>query len=83
MITDPAIIFLDEPSSGLDSFTAYRIVRMLRNFARMGKTVISTIHQPGSDSYAMFDKLLIRAQGRTMYHGPALETQAFFTDLGY
>lgn len=44
LITDPNLILLDEPTSGLDSFRALEIVKILRNLARKGKTIIATIH---------------------------------------
>ena len=67
LITDPSIIFLDEPTSGLDSFTAKRIVKMLDDLAGQGKAVISTIHQPSSDTFNEFDKLLLLAEGNIIY----------------
>jgi len=45
LITDPALIFLDEPTTGLDSFIATQVMENLRDLAlTFGKTVISTIH---------------------------------------
>ena len=44
LITDPNLIFLDEPTTGLDSFTATSVVETLRALAESGRTVISTIH---------------------------------------
>ena len=71
MITDPSIIFLDEPTSGLDSFKAYNIVKLLHDLARKGKTVISTIHSPGSDSFLHFDRLILMSDGNIVYQGEA------------
>ena len=68
LITDPSIIFLDEPTSGLDSFKAYNIVSLLLKIARKGKTVISTIHSPGSDSFLHFDRLILMTDGNIVYH---------------
>lgn len=44
LITDPTLIFLDEPTTGLDSFTATSVMETLRELADSGRTVISTIH---------------------------------------
>lgn len=55
LITDPNLIFLDEPTTGLDSFTATSVMEILRDLAQSGRTVISTIHQPNSDIFEMFD----------------------------
>jgi ABC-type multidrug transport system ATPase subunit len=51
LITNPSLILLDEPTSGLDSFKAIQIVKLLKKLARNGKTVISTLHQPSSESF--------------------------------
>jgi ABC-type multidrug transport system ATPase subunit len=44
LITDPSLIFLDEPTTGLDSFTATSVIELLRDLALSGRTVITTIH---------------------------------------
>jgi ABC-type multidrug transport system ATPase subunit len=44
LITDPQLIFLDEPTTGLDSFTAGQVMDLLKALANSGRTVISTIH---------------------------------------
>ena len=44
MITDPRLVLLDEPTSGLDSTTALKIMKMMNREARMGMTVVCTIH---------------------------------------
>ena len=51
LITDPSLIFLDEPTTGLDSFTAFTVVEMLRGLALSGRTVVATIHQPNSETF--------------------------------
>mmetsp|Transcript_19657 Transcript_19657/g.18728 ORF Transcript_19657/g.18728 Transcript_19657/m.18728 type:complete len:109 (+) Transcript_19657:462-788(+) len=44
LITDPMLIFLDEPTTGLDSFTAMSVVDTMKELAMSGRTVVSTIH---------------------------------------
>lgn len=44
LITDPQLIFLDEPTTGLDSYTAASVMQTLLGLAKSGRTVISTIH---------------------------------------
>ncbi len=51
LITDPPVIFLDEPTTGLDSFTAQMVVEILGGLAKAGRTIVSTIHQPNSDTF--------------------------------
>ena len=55
MITNPSILFLDEPTSGLDTYSAYNLIKNLKDLTNMGRTVISTIHQPSSDILRLFD----------------------------
>lgn len=71
LITDPQLIFLDEPTTGLDSFTALQVMETLRGLAASGRTVISTIHQPNSEIYDVFDKLMLIGQGKILYHNEA------------
>ena len=44
LITDPSLVFLDEPTTGLDSFTAMSVVETMRDLALSGRTIVSTIH---------------------------------------
>jgi len=60
LVADPTVLFLDEPTTGLDSFTANQIVEMLSRAAdEHEKTIVATIHQPSSQIYASFDRLLL------------------------
>ena len=68
LITDPMLVLLDEPTSGLDSHKALSIVKLLKNLARKrGKTVVSTIHQPSSEAFATFDRLILMCDGYIVY----------------
>ena len=56
---------------------------MLKNLASTGKAVICTIHQPSSEVFAMFDRILLMAEGRTAYLGPAGQAALdFFASQG-
>lgn len=83
LITDPNLIFLDEPTTGLDSFTATTVVEVLRDMARQGRTVISTIHQPNSDIFNMFDQLMLMAKGKIIYFNKANKSETYFQQIGY
>lgn len=71
ILTRPHLLFLDEPTSGLDSASAFFVVQTLRNIARDGRTVISSIHQPSSEVFALFDDLYLLSSGETVYFGEA------------
>ncbi|KAL8290132.1 hypothetical protein RQP46_003071 [Phenoliferia psychrophenolica] len=57
------LLFLDEPSSGLDSQTAWSMVRLCRKLANSGQAILCTIHQPSAILMAEFDRLLFREIG--------------------
>ena len=82
LITDPQLIFLDEPTTGLDSFTATSVMETLRDLALTGRTVISTIHQPNSDIFEMFDRLMLLAQGKIIYFNEARLSVDYFASIG-
>lgn len=83
LIGDPRCVLLDEPTSGLDSFTAVRIVRILQKIARKrGKTIISTIHQPSSQAFSAFDRLILMADGHIVYQGDARDSMDHFNQFG-
>lgn len=83
VLTDPPLMFCDEPTSGLDSYMAQNIVEVLQGLASRGKTVICTIHQPSSEVFALFDRILLMAEGRTAFLGPLDQALDFFASQGY
>lgn len=80
-LTDPSLLLCDEPTSGLDSFMAHNVLQVLKNLAEKDKTIILTIHQPSSEIFGMFDKLLLMANGRVAFLGTPNEANDFFTSL--
>ncbi|XP_009147764.1 ABC transporter G family member 13 [Brassica rapa] len=83
VLTKPSLLFLDEPTSGLDSASAFFVVQILRNIASNGKTVISSIHQPSGEVFALFDDLLLLSGGETVYFGEAKFATKFFGEAGF
>ena len=55
----PRLIFLDEPTSGLDSTISLEVMGAVLNLARQDRTIISTIHQPSSELFALFNKVVL------------------------
>lgn len=80
VLTNPSLMFCDEPTSGLDSFMALNVIQVLKGLAQKGKTIICTIHQPSSELYSMFDKLLLLAEGRVAFLGTPDEADSFFRE---
>ncbi|OQO08533.1 hypothetical protein B0A48_06403 [Cryoendolithus antarcticus] len=84
LVTSPSILFLDEPTSGLDAFNAFNVVECLVTLVKTyNRTVVFTIHQPRSNIVALFDQLILLAQGRTVYSGPFGKCQDYFNSIGY
>lgn len=86
IITQPSILFLDEPTSGLDSYAAYSIVNTLKDLARLGCTVISTIHQPSSEVFHLFDRVLLLTSGHLIFDGNVdgpNGMSSYFKQIGY
>lgn len=73
ILTQPRLLVLDEPTTGLDSASAYFIIQTLKNTASGGRTVICSIHQPSSEVFALFDHLLLLSGGETVFFGEAKE----------
>ena len=73
LLTEPSFIFFDEPTSGLDSSHALLVARCMRDLSRSGVTVISSIHQPSSQIFELFDDLLLLDEGHVAYFGPATD----------
>jgi ABC-type multidrug transport system ATPase subunit len=84
LVTSPSILFLDEPTSGLDAYNAFNVVECLVTLVKTyNRTVVFTIHQPRSNIVALFDQLILLAQGKTVYSGPFNRCQSYFDSIGY
>uniref|UniRef100_A0A3Q3EMJ9 ATP-binding cassette, sub-family G (WHITE), member 2b n=1 Tax=Labrus bergylta TaxID=56723 RepID=A0A3Q3EMJ9_9LABR len=83
LITSPSLLFLDEPTTGLDSNTANCIIGLLHKLSRRGKTVIFSIHQPRFSIFRQFDHLTMMHKGEAVYAGAAGQALEYFTNLGY
>eukprot|EP00042_Codosiga_hollandica_P040714 m.354083 g.354083 ORF g.354083 m.354083 type:complete len:668 (+) comp55932_c0_seq5:97-2100(+) len=83
LLTNPAVLFLDEPTSGLDSASSFKVVEHLQELAAEGMTILCTVHQPSSEVYHMFSKLLIMAGGRTCYFGHVDTALQHFAEAGF
>lgn len=81
----PKLIFLDEPTSGLDSSISFEVMSAVRKLADQKRTVVTTIHQPSPEVYALFHKAVLLSAGRVIYCGAADEAVDHFTrpELAY
>lgn len=83
LVRSPSIILLDEPTTGLDSVSAYAIMEFLHSLAGGGHTIVCTIHQPSSEIWSRLDKLMLMAQGKVVYEGETNGVVPYFASVGY
>ena len=76
LCANPAILFLDEPTTGLDARSAHVVVDAIRKVAHTGRTVVCTVHQPSTDVFFAFDRLLLLAPGGYVVYEGALGQRA-------
>lgn len=82
LLDNPPVMFLDEPTTGLDSLSSYQCIKLLRGLAKSGRTIICTIHQPSAAIYEMFDTAYLLAEGRCAYEGAPTNALAYFASVG-
>ncbi len=79
LIREPAVLFVDEPTSGLSSRDSENVMDLLKQLSQKGKLIFVVIHQPSSDIYKMFDKLLLLdVGGFPIYYGNPIEGIMYF-----
>ncbi len=83
LITDPGLLFLDEPTTGLDSKSALDVASVLKKLAENGRTVITTIHSPSAEIMAKFDKVICLCRGEIIFDGPPAQIVPHFQGIGF
>ncbi|MBK9194430.1 MAG: ABC transporter permease [Flavobacteriales bacterium] len=79
LIREPSVLFVDEPTSGLSSRDSENIMDLLKELALKGRVVFVVIHQPSSDIYKLFDRLLLVDQeGFPVYYGDPVDAVVYF-----
>ncbi|XP_013103681.1 ATP-binding cassette sub-family G member 1 [Stomoxys calcitrans] len=80
LISNPSVLYLDEPTTGLDSSSCSQCIALLKKLAALGHTIVCTIHQPSALIFEMFDKLYTVVEGHCIYQGPIKELIPFLAD---
>ena len=82
LIREPAVLFVDEPTSGLSSRDSENVMELLRELAVRGKLIFVVIHQPSSEIYKMFDNVIILDEGgHQIYYGNPVEAVIYFKKI--
>ena len=81
LIRQPAVLFIDEPTSGLSSRDSENVMDLLKELSRQGKLIFVVIHQPSSDIFKMFDSLLVLdTGGYPVFYGNPLKGIQYFRE---
>jgi ABC-type multidrug transport system ATPase subunit/uncharacterized tellurite resistance protein B-like protein len=81
LIREPAVLFLDEPTSGLSSRDSENILDLLKELSLKGKLVFVVIHQPSSEIFKMFDRMIILDTGGWLiYSGSPVDSIMYFKE---
>jgi len=83
LVSEPNLLFLDEPTTGLDSTTALDIIKTLAALRDQGITIITTIHQPSQAIMSLFDKVLIIGDGNVLFDDKPSEIPVMLERLGF
>ncbi|KAL1789356.1 ATP-binding cassette sub-family G member 3-like [Sigmodon hispidus] len=83
LVTEHPVLFLDDPTTGLDLRTTTDVISVLRRMSMRGRTIIFSINQPQYSIFRFFDSLTLLSSGKVMFHGPAQKALEYFTSAGY
>ncbi|XP_063222401.1 ATP-binding cassette subfamily G member 4-like [Bacillus rossius redtenbacheri] len=82
LVNNPPVIFLDEPTTGLDDLSSSQCISLLKSLAEEGRTVVCSVHTPSARLFAMFDHVYIVAAGQCVFQGPGGRIVPFLASVG-
>ncbi|XP_065217139.1 protein scarlet-like [Planococcus citri] len=84
LLINPALLFCDEPTTGLDSYSALKVMTVIRNMINQGgKTIICSIHQPSAKILDLFHQIILLHDGKIAFCGSIENALEFFQSIGY
>ncbi|XP_017798137.1 PREDICTED: ATP-binding cassette sub-family G member 1-like [Habropoda laboriosa] len=82
LVNNPPVIFLDEPTTGLDEISASQCVELLKQLAQLGRTVICSLHTPSASIFGKFDHIYVLSSGQCVYRSTVNNLIDFVRQVG-
>ncbi|XP_050422487.1 ATP-binding cassette subfamily G member 4-like [Adelges cooleyi] len=82
LVNNPPVIFLDEPTTGLDDLSSSQCVALLKELASGGRTIVCSIHTPSAKLFAMFDHVYIVSEGQCVFTGDGQDIVQYLSTVG-
>lgn len=85
MLGGPAkTLFMDEISTGLDSSTTFQITKLTRQIVHiLDVTMVISLLQPATETFELFDEIILLSEGQIVYQGPRHNVLQFFENIGF
>jgi ABC-type multidrug transport system ATPase subunit/ABC-type multidrug transport system permease subunit len=84
LVSSPSVLFLDEPTSGIDASSALTVANIIRSLAHASLTCVAVIHQPRGEIFDLIDDLILLVPGgKVAYQGPIRHVIGWFAQYGY
>lgn len=79
LLIKPKLLFLDEPTTGLDSANALTLIESLRELTDRNEcVVVLTVHQPTTKMFELFRHIILLRNGASVFQGHREDAIAFF-----
>ncbi len=84
LMRQPSVLFVDEPTSGLSSIDSEKVMLLLKKQSMRGKLVVVNIHQPSSDLFKLFNRVLVMDHGgRVIFQGNPMDAIVYFKEAAH